>query len=180
MKTNAITLTAIFAAILCVLAPISIPMVPVPITLATLGVYIIGALFDFRISPLVVMVYILLGAMGLPVFSNGQAGIAVLAGPTAGYIFGYILCAFAQGLFVKLFKGKAWAYPVSMVIGTILLYTLGTIWFMVSLKGAYTLSKALMVCVVPFLLGDSIKILFASVIGYRLKPRVDAFAKRKY
>lgn len=183
MNTRTITLVGMFAAVMCVLSPITIPMTPVPITLATLAVYIIGSLFDYKRAPLIVIIYILLGAIGMPVFSNGNGGAAVLLGPTGGYIFGYIICAVVQSILVTIFKSKKWMHPVAMVAGTILLYIFGTAWFLFYMnvnKGIdYSLAKALMVCVVPFLLGDSIKIVVSTLIGVRFRPMMDkAIAKK--
>jgi biotin transporter BioY len=100
--TKTLTFLALFTALMCVLSPFAIPMQPVPITLATLVVYIIAGLLDYKYAAIPVVLYILIGLMGVPVFSNGTAGLAVLGGPTAGFIYGYIL----GGVSLPVFNGE--------------------------------------------------------------------------
>lgn len=165
---KSICLVGVFTALMCVLSPLSIPLDPVSITLATLVIYIIGATFDYKIAVLPVVLYLLLGMAGLPVFSKFQGGIQVLFGPTGGYLFGYIPCVFIISLLISKFPNKKWLYPIAMIIGTIVLYAFGTLWFVLYLK--YDIYKALLVCVVPFLPGDTFKIAVACLIGIRLSP----------
>lgn len=165
---KSICLVGVFTALMCVLSPLSIPLDPVSITLATLVIYIIGATFDYKIVVLPVVLYLLLGMAGLPVFSKFQGGIQVLFGPTGGYLFGYIPCVFLISLLISKFPNKKWLYPIAMIIGTIVLYAFGTLWFVLYLK--YDIYKALLVCVVPFLPGDTFKIAVACLIGIRLSP----------
>ncbi len=165
---KSICLVGVFTALMCVLSPLSIPLDPVSITLATLVIYIIGATFDYKIAVLPVVLYLLLGMAGLPVFSKFQGGIQVLFGPTGGYLFGYIPCVFLISLLISKFPNKKWLYPIAMIIGTVVLYTFGTLWFVLYLE--YDIYKALLVCVVPFLPGDTFKIAVACLIGIRLSP----------
>lgn len=165
---KSICLVGVFTALMCVLSPLSIPLDPVSITLATLVIYIIGATFDYKIAVLPVVLYLLLGMAGLPVFSKFQGGIQVLFGPTGGYLFGYIPCVFLISLLTSKFPNKKWLYPIAMIIGTVVLYAFGTLWFVLYLK--YDIYKALLVCVVPFLPGDTFKIAVACLIGIRLSP----------
>lgn len=165
---KSICLVGVFTALMCVLSPLSIPLDPVSITLATLVIYIIGATFDYKIAVLPVVLYLLLGMAGLPVFSKFQGGIQVLFGPTGGYLFGYIPCVFLISLLISKFPNKKWLYPIAMIIGTVVLYAFGTLWFVLYLK--YDIYKALLVCVVPFLPGDTFKIAAACLIGIRLSP----------
>lgn len=161
----------VFTALMCVLSPISIPLEPVSITLATLVVYLIGALLDWKIAIFPVLLYILLGFAGLPVFSKFQGGASVILGPTGGYILGYVLCVFLESVLISFFKKSKWIYAPAMILGTILLYAFGTGWFCIYAN--YEVGKALMVCVVPFLLTDMIKIIIATVIGLRLREFID-------
>lgn len=165
---KSICLVGVFTALMCVLSPLSIPLDPISITLATLVIYIIGATFDYKIAVLPVVLYLLLGMAGLPVFSKFQGGIQVLFGPTGGYLFGYIPCVFLISLLISKFPNKKWLYPIAMIIGTVVLYAFGTLWFVLYLK--YDIYKALLVCVVPFLPGDTFKIAVACLIGIRLSP----------
>ena len=164
-----ICIISIFTALMCVLSPISIPIEPVAITLATLALYIIGAIFPAKISCPIILVYLLLGLIGMPIFSKFQGGPQVLFGPTGGYLIGYIPCVLIESLLIGKFKNKIWMYPIAMVLGTIVLYAFGTGWFLIYGNGKYDLAKALMLCVVPFLLGDSIKIAAATLMGFRLR-----------
>ncbi len=166
-------IVAIFLALMCVLAPISIPIEPVAITLATLALYLIGAVFSWKISLPIVALYLLLGLAGMPIFSKFQGGPQVLLGPTGGFLIGYLPCVLIESLFISAFKKKIWAYPLAMILGTIVLYAFGTGWFLIYGKGNYDFAKALMLCVVPFLPGDAIKIVIATLTGFRLRKFVD-------
>lgn len=170
MKLRKMIFCALFAAILCVLAPITLPIGPIPLSLATFIIYLAAALLGWRLGAVAVLVYILIGAIGLPVFSGFSGGFQKIAGVTGGYIVGYIPCALLTGFFVQKFKGRVWSYPVGMVIGTILLYTLGTAWF--CFQTGTGLLSALLICVVPFILGDAIKIAAVTAIAPGLRKRV--------
>jgi len=163
-------MTALFTALTCVLAPWSLPIGPVPISLTTLvlflSLYVLGA----QKAALSYLLYLLLGLAGLPVFSGFTGGIAKLAGPTGGYILGFLPMLFITGWFLKKFEGKFWASLAGMVLGTAVCYAFGTVWF-VFLMGTDLLS-ALAVCVFPFLPGDLVKMLFAHALGTALRRRL--------
>ena len=166
-----LVLLALFAAIMCVLSPFTLPTGIVPISLATFALYLTSAIIG-KWSAASVAVYIALGAVGLPVFSGAAGGIEKLVGPTGGYIIGYLPCAFIAGLIIDKFEDKKWAYPLGMALGTVVLYALGTAWFIYVMgqKGTpYTLGAALMACVVPFLIGDAIKIIASTLIGISVR-----------
>ena len=167
MKVRDLTFTAIFAALICVAAPWTVPVGPIPITLATLAVYLAAAVLGWKKGTVAVVVYLLLGAVGVPVFSGFSGGFARLIGPTGGYLVGYIPCALLTGLVSDRFP-KPWGYAVGMVLGTVVLYALGTAWFCV--QSGSELGHALAVCVVPFLIGDAIKIAAAIVLASILRP----------
>ncbi len=171
---HAMCIVAIFTALMCVLSPISIPLEPVSITLATLVVYLLGAVFSWKIALPIVILYLLLGMAGMPIFSKFQGGFQVLAGPTGGFLIGYIPCVLLESLLVSKWKKKVWVYPVAMLAGTVLLYALGTGWFLIYGNGNYDFAKAMLLCVVPFLPGDAIKIALATFSGYRLRRFVDS------
>lgn len=176
---------AVMAALICVVSPFSVPMPGlVPISLATFAVYLAGGILGAKKGTLAVLVYVLLGAVGVPVFSGGEGGLAKLFGVTGGYIIGYIPCALITGIFIDLFFRKrsdienpvlnwlsrAWSVPVGMLVGTVVLYALGTVWFIIA-RGA-TLEVALGACVLPFIPGDIIKIVAATVIVIALRDRL--------
>ena len=166
-------MTAIFSALLCVLAPLSVPLGGlVPISLATFVIYLASALLDVRSSVLSVIVYILLGAVGLPVFSGWQGGVGKLLGVTGGYIIGYIPMAFVISITRSLFSRK-WALPVSMLCGTLVLYVIGTVWFVFQTKNP--LLSALSSCVLPFIPGDAVKIALACGFSFALKRPLSRF-----
>lgn len=169
-----ICVVAIFTALMCVISPISIPVGPIPISMATFMVYVIAALFDVKISPLIIILYILLGMAGLPVFSGFSSGAAVLIGPTGGFIFGYVLAAVLESIIITLWKDKKWIYPIAMIAATVIIYAFGSAWFMYYMGGKYNFAQTMMACVVPFLIGDSIKIGMASVMGIRLRSFFDS------
>ena len=114
--------------------------------------------------------YLLIGLVGVPVFSGYGAGIAKLAGPTGGYLVGYLLLAFIGGLFIEKSKGQPVISGIGLVLGDAACYVLGTIWFMI-LTGA-DLVSALGWCVLPYLPGDAVKIVLAAVLTMQLDKRL--------
>ncbi len=164
---------AIFAALICVAAPFAIPLPGlVPISLGTFAIYLTGALLGGKRGVVSVAVYIMLGAVGLPVFTGFMGGFAKLLGPTGGYIVGYIPLVLITGIFADIPSKKHWTIPVGMVLGTVVLYAFGTAWFMI-MTGT-PLAAALMSCVVPFLISDLIKIVLTTIVAVPLKSRVTA------
>jgi biotin transport system substrate-specific component len=138
---------------------ISIPMIPVPITMQTLAVTTIGALFGWRLGMMTVVFWLLQGAMGLPVFANGSGGIAHLLGPTSGYLFAFPIAAAATGALVERgWNGKrAIMAFLAMLLGNFICLSLGTLW----LSAQIGLSNAIALGFAPFLVGAVIK----SVMG---------------
>jgi biotin transport system substrate-specific component len=171
-KTQRLTLIALAAALMAVISPFSIPIGPIPLSLATLVLYILGTVLGPLESLCAIIVYLGLGMMGLPVFSNFGSGVAKIIGPTGGFLIGYIPCILIQSTMITFLK-KRWIYPVAMFLGTIVLYAMGLGWFLIMMNGKKTFIDALMLCVVPFLAGDSIKIVIATIVGYVLRPLAD-------
>ena len=166
MKTRDIVLIGVFAAMICVFAPFSVPVGPIPVSLASFAVYIASAL-GAKKGCAAVGIYILIGALGLPVFSGFSGGISKIAGLTGGYIIGYMFCALLSGIIIERAGNKKSAYPMAFIIGTAVLYAFGTAWFMIqSGNGLY---ESLLACVIPFLIGDAVKIAAASAIVYRMR-----------
>lgn len=164
--------TALFAALICMAAPISVPLPGmVPISLATFVIYIAAPLLGGKRGTAAVLVYILIGMVGLPVFSGMRGGIAVLLGTTGGYIVGYIPMALVMGVFSDIKSKLNWTIPVGMVLGTVALYTFGTAWFMFMTKSP--LATALASCVLPFIAFDGMKMVLATVITVPLKSRLN-------
>ena len=162
----------VFAAFMCIIAPWTIPVGAVPITLATFAVYLAPATLGWKRGSAAVAVYLMLGFVGLPVFSGFSGGIQKLVGATGGYLVAYIPMAAVGGLMADRFK-KVWAYAVGMVLGTAVLYTFGTAWY--CLMSGVELIPAILTCVTPFLPGDAAKIACAAVLSSKLRPIADKF-----
>lgn len=156
MKYRQLTLTALYAALLCVVSPWVIPVGAVPITLASLGIFLISGLTDLRKSLFATAVYIVLGAIGLPVFSGFQGGAQALLGPTGGFIIGYLVIA---GI-ICILKDKI-GLVLTFCIATFVLYLIGTAWYMIITGAGFAAS--LTMCVLPFISVDVIKIIIACV-----------------
>lgn len=167
-----ITLIALFTALISVCSIISITIPPaVPFTLQTLAVFLTGGILGMKRSMLSVLIYILIGSAGLPVFSQFKSGFATLLGPTGGYIIGFIATAFIVGLFRDKLGSRLWVGIVSMLLGLIACYVFGTAWFIIvwnSTNGGMELTKALELCVFPFLIFDGVKIIVAAVVSNRI------------
>lgn len=169
MPIKKMTLCALFAALTAVCAQISLPIGPVPITLTLLPILLCAVLMDKRYATVSTLVYVLMGLIGLPVFSGFSGGTGVLMGATGGYIVGFVPCAFIAAWMMER-KGGFWWRCVSMVVGVVVCYVIGTVWFMMT-KGT-PLWASLTWCVFPFLPGDAAKIALAAYLGGRLKPVV--------
>lgn len=159
-------ITALFTAILAVSAQIIIPNA-VPFTLQSLGVFLASAILGWKKGVLSVVVYIMVGAIGLPVFSGFQGGLGVLLGVTGGYIWGFIPTAFIVGIMCEKLGRKKLVLILSMVIGLIMCYILGTVWYSVYTSTGFM--SALAICVVPFIIADIIKIAVAVMIVSKLE-----------
>ena len=166
-NTRRLTLCALFVALTAVCAQITIPIGAVPISLSLLPVLLCAALLPLPDALLSMAAYLLLGALGLPVFSGLSGGFGKLLGPTGGYIIGYLPCAAVIGLLLRRRDGYA-LRCLAMALGVLACYALGTVWFMVSRQVA--LMSALSVCVLPFLPFDAVKIALAALLAGRLKP----------
>ncbi len=164
---RSMVLMALFAAITCVLAPLSIPIGPVPISLTSLVIYFSVYVLGWQRATITYIVYLLLGLVGLPVFSGFQGGIGKLAGPTGGYLIGFIPMAIIAGLFIKIKEDNKGLNIVigmiGMVIGTAVDYAFGTAWFCYS--SGTGLGAALALCVYPFIIGDLLKMILAALIA---------------
>lgn len=163
------------AAIIAVCSWVSIPIGSIPVTLQTMAVCIVAGLFGWKRGTASVLIYILLGAIGVPVFSGFKAGIGVLGGPTGGYIVGFIFTAIIVGIVSDKLNGKLWALIMSMIVGILVCYAFGTGWFYISFVKSdtpKTIVDVLMLCVVPYLIPDAVKIAVASVLVNRLKKHI--------
>ena len=169
IQTYAMVSTALMTAVTCILAPLSVPIGPVPISFTTLAIYLSLYLLDWKRGTLSYFLYLLIGFAGLPVFSGFTGGVAKLAGPTGGYIVGFIPMAIIAGIVIDHCQ-KRWIQLLGMIVGTAICYALGTAWF--CMQAGYTVSAALAVCVFPFIPADLIKMLIAMTIGPEIRKRV--------
>lgn len=163
LKTIDVVTIALAAAIVCILAPVSITLgfTPIPITLGLFAVVMAGVILGSRNGTLCIFIYILIGAVGLPVFSGYSGGIVKVAGPSGGYLWGYLFLAWFTGFFVERFAGKWYMGVLGALIGTVACYMFGTVWMAVQLSMGPM--EALWAGVIPFIPFDLMKIVLASV-----------------
>ena len=163
-------LISLFSALIAVCSLITIPTT-VPFTLQTLAVFLAGSILGLKRGTASVLVYILLGAVGLPVFSQFKSGFSAIIGPTGGYLIGFIATVVIVGFFHDRFGSKIWISILAMVIGLVACYTFGTLWLVIVYnqnKGGMDVIKALHICVIPFIAFDACKIAAAAVISNRI------------
>lgn len=171
-KIKIMTMMSLMTAILCILGPITmpIPISPVPISLVTLIIYLSVYILGMKRGTISCLLYLLIGFVGLPVFSGFTGGVGRLLGPTGGYMIGYAFMAVISGFFIERWITKRVLHMVGMVLGTIICYLFGTIWL--SMQAGMSFSVALGAGVVPFLIGDSLKIIMAVSIGPLIRKRL--------
>ena len=163
---NKFVLSALFTALISICSQIVIPLSVIPVNLALFAVYISGAVLGEYYGALSVITYILIGMAGLPVFAGFKGGIGIILGPTGGYIIGYIFTVFVSGLIIHADRDKIILYPLGMGAGLIICYLFGTLWY--SIAYGVSFISAVAVCVVPFLIGDILKIILASFLSFKL------------
>lgn len=170
LSVKNMALIAMMTAITCIMGPFSIKVGAIPYSLTPLAIFFTAYLLGPIRATISCCVYLLLGFIGLPVFSGFSGGAQVLAGPTGGYLIGFIFMAFISGLFVNLFAKNVVLQGFGMIVGLSVTYLFGTIWFMNFMKTS--LISALAQCVIPFLIGDFIKIVLAVAGGKIIKNAV--------
>lgn len=194
-----LVLCGLFAALTAICSYINIPLgfTPIPMNLAMLAVFLSGGILGRKYGTVSMAVYVLMGAVGLPVFAGFQSGLGVVAGPTGGFLAGYIAAAFVIGAVIEIpekaassktagngtsilsspdsdsklagisRRRKTALYMIAMIAGLIICYALGTLWFMVLMST--NVYAALAACVLPFIPGDIIKIIAAAFLTERLR-----------
>lgn len=170
-RTYDVAYIGIFTALITICSWISIPAA-IPFTLQTFAVFLAVSILGGKRGTLAVVVYVLLGAIGIPVFAEFTGGIGIILRSTGGYIIGFIFSALVMWLMESLFGRKLWVQGISMVLGLIACYAVGTAWFMfVYMRdtGAVGLTTVLGWCVVPFVIPDALKIVLALMLSSALK-----------
>lgn len=171
-RTYALVYTGIFAVLLAICSWISIPTL-IPFTLQTFGVFFTLFMLGGKQGTLAILIYLLLGMMGIPVFSGFGAGIGYLFGNTGGYALGFLLIGLIFQLFEKIPAKKTAFQLLAMLTGLMLCYTFGIFWFLyisMNSETALGLTAVLGMCVIPFILPDLCKLLLAYALSRRLKP----------
>lgn len=166
--TKQMALIGVMTAVTCILGPFAIPLPfsPVPISFTNLAVYFTVYVLGMKYGTVSYLIYLLLGMVGMPVFSGFSGGMGKLAGPTGGYLVGFIFMAIICGLFFDRFPGKRGMHVLGMVLGTLVCYAFGTIWLSRQLNISFAAGVGS--GVIPYLPGDAAKIILAVIIGPRL------------
>ena len=158
-----IAIIGVVTAIICVLGPLSIQIGPVPISFTNLAIYLGLYILGTKRGTISYLVYLLLGLVGVPVFSAFTAGPQKLFGPTGGYLIGFIPLAIIAGVFIEKSGRKFVLSMVGMILGTAVCYVFGTVWL--AFQAHYTFAQALAAGVTPFILGDLIKMVVVALIA---------------
>lgn len=163
-------LCSLFTAVLAICAWISVPMGDSVITLQTFGIFLTLGLLGGRRGSVTILVYLLLGTIGVPVFSAFRGGFGALLGTTGGYIFGFMLTALLYW-FLTSFRDTPLTRLIAMVLGLFVCYGCGSWWYLTRYlsAGGFTLGAVLLKCVVPYLIPDAVKLTLAWLLTARLK-----------
>lgn len=180
-KTYDMAYIGIFAVVIAICSWISIPAT-VPFTMQTFAVFLAVILLGGKRGTLAVLVYILLGAVGVPVFAGFSGGLGIIINNTGGYIIGFLFSALIMWAAESMFGSKLWVQAVSMLLGLAACYAVGTAWFMfvyIRDAGAIGLMTVLGWCVIPFVIPDIVKIALALMLGSTLrKPLAGIIGQR--
>ena len=171
-KNRSMVYVALFAVLMAVCAWISVPAA-VPFTMQTFAVFLASLVLGGRRGTLAVAVYLLMGAVGMPVFSHFTGGLGILFQATGGYLLGFLLLALLLWATESLSRGRQWLLIVSMVLGLLVCYTFGTVWFVLLYTrqtGSVGFGTALLWCVAPYILPDLAKLALALTLSRRLRP----------
>lgn len=171
-KTYTYALTALGAAIIAVLAQLTIPLPLVPITGQTLAIGLVVTILGTRNGTFAVLLYILLGAAGLPVFAGFTGGLSKVVGPTGGYIVGFLPTAIIMGVYLKKFGTTYGQAIVANMIGMVVTLAFGTVWLKIVAELSWT--AAFMGGVAPFIIGGILKGVLAAWLGVLIRNRLQS------
>lgn len=170
-RSMSIILSAFFAVLTGIGAFITIPIGPVPITMQTLFTYLAGAILGSKWGALSQVIYVILGLVGVPIFAGGRAGIGVLIGPTGGYLLGFIIGAYIIGKLIEFRQTLSFVWVLfSMVVGTLIIYVFGIMQLSLWLK--ISVEKAILIGVLPFIIGDLLKMILATYLTIKIRKIV--------
>ena len=167
-KLRMVVLASLMAALTAVGAYIHVPIGPVPIILSTLFAVLSGLLLGSRWGLVSMGLYLLVGAIGMPVFAGGKGGFAHFFGPTGGYLFGFALASWITGFISERSRGILTLDVFAVIIGSLAIYALGVPWLKMVTHMSWP--KTFMVGVVPFLIGDAIKAFVVIVLARSVRP----------
>lgn len=170
LRTLDLAYIALFAGLIAVCAWITVPAA-VPFTMQTFGICAALFVLGNRRGTWAVGVYLLLGFVGLPVFSGFQGGPGVLLGTTGGYILGFLAMAVVYWIVTAWLGSRFWVSILAMVLGLLVCYAFGTLWFMIlyaQVSGPIGLTTALGWCVIPFVIPDLAKLALAALLARRV------------
>ena len=174
-KTRDLVYIAICTSLICICSWITIPGT-IPFTLQTFAIFVTLGLLGWKRGLFSILIYIILGIIGLPVFSSFNSGIGVILGPTGGYIIGFLFSSFLYFLLEKFIKNENVKLILGFILSLILCYLIGTIWFYyvygnnIEYMSFY---NVMMICVIPFIIPDLLKILLAFVVVKNVKRRIN-------
>lgn len=171
MNSRALAQCALFTALMCVCAWISIPLGDMTFSMQTFALFLTLLLLGGKKGCIVCLLYLLLGAVGLPIFTGFRGGLGVLLGATGGYIIGFLPAALLYWTATQLFGERPPVCLSALVLGLAVCYVFGTVWFYTVYLGssALGLSAVILKCVVPYLLPDGLKLILALTLSSRLK-----------
>ncbi len=164
--------TAVMVVVICLCAWLSVPLGEIPVTLQTFAVCLTACMLGWKLGTLAVLAYILLGMVGVPVFSGFTGGVSKLVTPTGGYIIGFLISAPIIGLLTEKRREKLWVLIVGNLLGLLVCYLFGTVWFALFLESEVGFWTALITCVLPFVPLDIIKIFLASILVKKLSKKI--------
>lgn len=170
ITTQDICLIALMTAAMAVMAQISIPMpLGVPMTMQTFGVTLAAIILGSKRSTVTMVIYLLLGAVGVPVFANFTGGLQKLIGPTGGFLISFPLMAYIIGKGAELREKKGF-FVCMLILGTVSNYVVGVVMFCILMKA--TAAAAFAACVLPFIPTAVIKAVLAAVLGLQIRKRL--------
>lgn len=173
MKTKELTAAALFAALTAVCSQLAIPTPwDVPINLATMAVFLAVGTLGTKGATIAQLIFLALGAVGVPVFAGFRGGLSCLVGPTGGYLIGYVAAALVAGVLIARLPDRLWRMPLAFACGLAVCYAFGTAMFSIVTNTPFW--SAVLLCVVPYLIGDALKIVVATLVCQRVRGVVAA------